>query len=109
MRRSDIVFVTLLTILIVLASTLVYILLEDRQMREYPYIPADSPDRFIFPEEFEKNVTIMRYLSDSGDYLLNHIQSSGKWDYEYEPSEDRNLPRYNILRHAGTTYSLALI
>ncbi|MGA1866712.1 MAG: hypothetical protein ACMUFK_04510, partial [Thermoplasmatota archaeon] len=66
-------------------------------------------DRFDFPEEFEKNGTIMRYLSDSGDYLLNHIQSSGKWDYEYEPSEDRNLPRYNILRHAGTTYSMALI
>ncbi|MBN1390136.1 MAG: hypothetical protein JXA22_05790 [Candidatus Thermoplasmatota archaeon] len=109
MKRSDVGFVTLIAIVMVLASTLVYLLLEDKQMREYPFIPADSSNRFIFPQDMEKNDTLLGYLSDSGEYLLHHVGSSGKWDYEYEPSEDRNLPRYNILRHAGTTYSLALI
>ncbi|MGA1792416.1 MAG: hypothetical protein ACMUHM_00535 [Thermoplasmatota archaeon] len=109
MRIVDLALVLMLAVLMVLTSTLVYLLLEDRPIRDYPYLPADSMDRFVFPDTFPVNDTIVEYLRDSGNYLVQHIQSSGKWDYEYEPSEDRNLARYNILRHAGTTYSLALI
>lgn len=109
MRRPDIIFAILIALLVIMASSLAYLLMQDRQMRNYPFIPADNNDRFLLPENITTNDTLLEYLSDSGDYLLQHIQSSGKWDYEYDPSKDENLPRYNILRHAGTTYSLGLI
>jgi hypothetical protein len=109
MKRPEIIFAVLIALLIVLTSTLVFLLMQDRQMREYPFIPAESDDRFIFPSNITANETLMDYLTLSGDYLVQHIRSSGKWDYEYDPEDDENLPRYNILRHAGTTYSLALI
>ncbi len=41
-----------------------------------------------------------------GDYLVRHINEDGSFVYKYDPEEDEVLSGYNMLRHAGTTYSL---
>lgn len=41
-----------------------------------------------------------------GDYLIRSVNSKGKFDYLYNPVKDRVASSYNILRHAGTVYSL---
>jgi len=109
MKARDLSFFAVIVTLILIASVLAYFVFHSGPDNDYPYNPADDLDRFIFPEELPFNKTMDSYLRSSGDYLVNHIRSTGKWDYEYDPEDDVYLPRYNILRHAGTTYSLALI
>lgn len=41
-----------------------------------------------------------------GNYLRGSLDASGKYNYSYLPKTDQNKRGYNILRHAGTTYSL---
>lgn len=41
-----------------------------------------------------------------GSYLLNHLNSDGSFVYEYDPVSRKESSSYNILRHAGATYSL---
>ncbi len=45
----------------------------------------------------------------AGEYLLEHQKDNGMFDYLYDPLLDRNLVDYNLLRHAGTCYSLVLL
>ncbi len=40
------------------------------------------------------------------DYLVRVMDEQGRFDYEYYPNNDRSSPDYNIVRHAGTTYSI---
>jgi hypothetical protein len=77
--------------------------------RDYPYNPAESMDRFIFPEYEELNQTLMKSTLLTGDYLVEHINDDGSWDYEFNASSGKSNGGYNVLRHAGTTYSLALV
>ena len=43
----------------------------------------------------------------AGDFLVRIQRSNGSWYYEYRADKDKlNSKSYNILRHAGTTYSL---
>ena len=101
----------ILTIVLVVLTTAMALfimhLIDDR--REYPNITADDLGRFLLPEDLALNETIMEHVVLAGDYLLNHIERGGRWDYEYDAQRDDSLGSYNILRHAGTTYSLALI
>lgn len=41
------------------------------------------------------------------NYFKEVVQSSGKFIYSYRPEKDIKEKRYNILRHAGTIYSMA--
>ncbi len=41
-----------------------------------------------------------------GDYLTSHQHDDGSFDYQYNPVTGKKSSTYNILRHAGTTYSL---
>jgi hypothetical protein len=41
-----------------------------------------------------------------GDYLTRNVAKDGRFVYAYRPKSDRELDDYNILRHAGTTYSM---
>ena len=41
-----------------------------------------------------------------GDYLLRHLDKDGRFNYLYYPLSNEIYNDYNILRHAGTTYSL---
>ncbi len=45
-------------------------------------------------------------LQAAGEYLTRSIRDDGSYCYEYLPHEDRCSNDYNLLRHAGTTYSL---
>ena len=41
-----------------------------------------------------------------GEYLLNHQFGNGMFDYNYDAKTNRSDRDYNLLRHAGTCYSL---
>ncbi|MFW3145631.1 MAG: hypothetical protein ACMUIE_02325 [Thermoplasmatota archaeon] len=101
--------VVLVAIAIVITAGLAGLVILNHERNPYPFHPPGNLERFNFPEEMELNQTILESLEAAGSYLINHIQESGKWDYEYDPETDSNLGGYNLLRHAGTTYSLALI
>ena len=40
------------------------------------------------------------------DYLARAIGEQGRYDYRYFPATDRSASSYNMLRHAGSTWSL---
>ncbi len=78
-------------------------------LRDYDYIPAGDMSRYNFPDDEGLNTTIMDSVLLAGDYLLQHIVKDGSWDYEFNASSGKSNGGYNVLRHAGTTYSLALV
>lgn len=45
-------------------------------------------------------------IAKSSDFLANQVDSSGKFRYGYFPCFNKEIPGYNILRHASTTYSM---
>ncbi len=50
--------------------------------------------------------TLLTAARMAGKYLIRSVQPSGKFVYTYHPTTHRKSRRYNILRHAGTTYSM---
>lgn len=42
----------------------------------------------------------------AGKYLQAAVKSDGQFIYEYLPKKDETSNRYNVLRHAGTVYSM---
>ncbi len=42
----------------------------------------------------------------AGAYLAQAVESNGRFKYEYRPVRDDTTASYNILRHAGTAYSM---
>ena len=49
----------------------------------------------------------LRHRCDlGGDYLARHITSRHRYHYAWKAREGRNGTGYNLLRHAGTTYSI---
>ena len=42
----------------------------------------------------------------AADYLMSSIADNGEIRYLYDPTYDRTLPGYNLLRHGGTTYAI---
>lgn len=108
--KKPIVFVAISIICLTGISGGLYFYLLTKEPASTGHVPpANDLERFNLPEGLLSNETILTSLGMSGDYLLSHIQKSGKWDYEYDPMKDHVLSTYNVLRHAGTTYSLALI
>ncbi|MEC4895019.1 MAG: hypothetical protein SAL07_08410 [Oscillatoria sp. PMC 1051.18] len=49
---------------------------------------------------------ILAAAFDGGEYLTRAIEPNGKFVYIYRPKTNNVLNKYNILRHAGTIYSL---
>ena len=82
---------------------------ENQVLRTYSYEGITSLEGLTLPDNEGLNETIMESLKLAGDYLMNHIRSNGKWDYEYNASSGESNSGYNLLRHAGTTYALSLI
>lgn len=108
MKFDDSIFV-LITISIVFTSGFIAVMFLNNEQINYPDLPPGDLSRFDLPDYENLNTSILASLQMAGDYLVNHIQGSGKWDYQYDPVEDRNEKGYNVLRHSATTYSLALI
>lgn len=49
---------------------------------------------------------LLKAARSGGDYLRRSVQQDGSYVYAYLPKTQEEKPKYNILRHAGTTYSL---
>jgi hypothetical protein len=62
---------------------------QNEEQRDYPYYPADKLDRFVFPDNEGLNETIMDSVLLAGDYLVNHINEDGSWDYEFNASSGK--------------------
>lgn len=51
--------------------------------------------------------TLLKAISLTKDnYFKNVVKKNGKYIYSYLPEENKKKKGYNILRHAGTTYSI---
>ncbi len=48
----------------------------------------------------------MKASERTARYLARMVEPSGRFVYLYDPLEDKELRGYNILRHAGTLYSM---
>lgn len=47
-----------------------------------------------------------RLMANGTRFLVNSIQADGSFSYGMYPTYDNQIPDYNILRHAGTVWSL---
>ena len=53
-----------------------------------------------------KDSVYLRAARLGGNYLVAHTYTDGSYAYQYNPVTDKESSSYNIVRHAGTTYSL---
>ncbi len=62
----------------------------------------------LHPYEFDEaspEVILQRSVW-AADYLVSSIDEEGRIRYLYETARDRDSKSYNLIRHAGTTYSI---
>jgi hypothetical protein len=52
----------------------------------------------------EKDIDLA--LEKAGKYLARSVKDDGRFVYEYKPYQGREVPEYNILRHAGTVFAM---
>jgi len=45
-------------------------------------------------------------LDKAGKYLARAVKEDGRFVYEYKPLQGREVPDYNVLRHAGTVFAM---
>src|SRR5690606_22840065 len=50
--------------------------------------------------------TLADIIRNSSDFLARQVGKNGRFVYGYHPCFDRQIPAYNALRHASTTYSM---
>lgn len=50
--------------------------------------------------------TLQNSIHAATQYLLEHIQDNGKFDYIFDPTTGKIPKKYNLVRHAGTLYAL---
>jgi hypothetical protein len=59
-----------------------------------------------FPEDIPSTETLLSSAVLGGNYLVNVTYYNGNFIYEYDPMTNTQSNEYNILRHAGTIYSM---
>ncbi|MFP4175852.1 MAG: hypothetical protein ACLFT2_01395 [Candidatus Brocadiia bacterium] len=57
------------------------------------------------PRELDRE-TLLGRARKAGEYLVDATADNGKFHYLYDPGSDRVEDDYNLVRHAGTMYSL---
>ena len=57
-------------------------------------------------EQSNTPLTPTAHIILSADYLTRSVKTDGRFVYSYLPDQDREEGGYNILRHAGTVYSM---
>lgn len=50
--------------------------------------------------------TLADIIRNSSDFLARQVDKEGRFVYGYHPCFNRQIPAYNALRHASTTYSM---
>lgn len=75
------------------------------------YLPAGGDDvvRLYRGNRLEPEISPAALLAAArlgGDYLVRHLRADGEFDYRYQAKWDEVDSGYNLLRHAGTAYSL---
>ncbi len=58
----------------------------------------------LFPDVTKND--LLSAARAAGNYLVRAVQPDGKFVYSYLPKTDEKQTKYNILRHAGTIYSM---
>jgi hypothetical protein len=109
MKKIYVLIAVILAAILIVSGFGYYLLFMKPKHQDHELIETHNTGGFVFPENFTTNETIIEYLVTSGDYLLDKIEDDGRWVYQYDTATDDIPNKYNILRHAGTTYSLALI
>lgn len=56
-------------------------------------------------KSFDKEL-FLTIVRESSDWLIKQVDDTGKFCYGYFPCFDKVIPGYNIMRHAGTIYSM---
>jgi hypothetical protein len=62
--------------------------------------------------EFQPRLTIGRAMTSAQNgaaYLTRHTEANGRMHYEYDALSDNTSDDYNILRHAGSLWSMLLV
>ena len=70
---------------------------------ENGFFPLYRGHRFF--SDVSKN-DLLSAARAAGDYLIHAVQPDGKFVYAYLPKTGEEKTKYNILRHAGTVYSM---
>ena len=68
-------------------------------------IPLYRGHRLFEAEELRADDLLAASIA-AGEYLTRAVYPDGRFEYIYLPKSDRVPDDYNILRHAGTTYSM---
>lgn len=63
----------------------------------------DNGRRYI--QKIDENL-VYSIIDKASDYLTSQVEEKGKFRYGYFPCFNKEVPEYNILRHASTTYSM---
>lgn len=58
------------------------------------------------PSSSIHSLTALESAKLAGEYMVRHTDEEGKFTYELNPITGKESSGYNILRHAGTSYSL---
>jgi len=123
-RSRKLALIAIVLVAVLISVTLVYPYFRPRG-DTHELIPTYDTERFAFPEIgvhseehdgilpgsgiYLENESYLESLQMAGDYLSLHTRSTGKYHYEYDPVEDIVPSTYNIVRHAGTAYSMAVV
>jgi len=92
--------VTRTTQLVVILCVLVLILLGTYFLYNYSS-PDDTSQEYTMESE-----TLVEAAQLAGDYLVRATNADGSFVYEYDAEDDSESSSYNMLRHAGTVYSM---
>lgn len=70
------------------------------QLSNLPLLRNHAVNPQVTPEVAHEVAT------EGAEYLARHTNESGQMNYLYDAASDRMLPGYNILRHAGSLWSM---
>ncbi|ABL70498.1 hypothetical protein [Paracoccus denitrificans] len=76
---------------------------EDGVLHELYGAGRNAGRRKIDPLDVD---TLRGIIGDASDFLAHQVGADGRFIYGYHPCFDRQIPAYNALRHASTTYSM---
>ena len=102
MSEKKISAIIVFFIALILISAGYYILLQSDSKNNH----HRSDDDYSPPIIDKSSKELLESLTIAGNYLVNATNDDGSFVYEYNASHNWESSSYNILRHAGTIYSM---